>query len=217
MSNIHIDLAEDISVVTYAAGKVNKKKTVSTGLLLKTLSDASGLSTPLLPPGTRLYKIERNITKIYIEVPPQKRKTIYNNRSGKGIFNDYVPMPWELFCFEFSPSGSQMTLSGCHVYAMKNPIMGMDTPLYYMPLPNVFGDCRVCWGNTLYNNSTSVIQNMTQAYKFISIFHDAEFNTDLTVHLAKGMRFEDVLRELKGKDEYNNEFLVPWGTFGQIV
>jgi len=205
--SLQINFSEDISELKFPVGSVIKTKKVKTSELLMSLSGINGLSTPLLPPGTRYFNKTKELTTVLIEVPPTIREIEYVSGS-KLIFKGKFPFPWEVFslCFSTDNSG-KLNLYSSALYALKNPIFSIEDELYFVPCSNVFPENNICWGSTITSSNLKQMDNISQAYRFVSMFHDAKFNTDLHPKLAVDKRYEDILREHKDLAEFNYNYL----------
>jgi hypothetical protein len=205
-----IELLEGRTEIKYSVGSSIKEKSVRTSDLLSSLTNYIGIATPLLPPNTRMVINKKDGITLIIEVPPSIRKLSYIAGSKKIFDRVNFPFPWELWKIELiNRPGKGYTFARAYVFALKNPIMTKEDKLYSFPTPNVGGgNGAICFGSAMSSSNMSNIDNLVQAYRFITIFHDAEFNTDLHPSLKNNERFEDLVRRLQDKPTFDYESLL---------
>lgn len=213
---------DDNNIATIKLGRKSyRQKTVAATQLIAALAGISGTRTPLLPPGTRQYSSNGRNTFLTLEVPSIQRNFKYVNESGKAIVEGPGLFPWELFMFKFQENNGNLELVDERLYAMRGSLIDEYTPLYKMPTPNVFGNSNnICWGNTFSgpNRNLSQIKSVSQAGRFVELFHGAEFNGHLTPRFQNNERMEDVFREMKTMKTYDDKYLTPLNlTYGQAL
>ena len=123
--------------------------------------------------------------------------------------------------FKFQENNGNLELVDERLYAMRGSLIDEYTPLYKMPTPNVFGNLNnICWGNTFSgpNRNLSQIKSISQAGRFVGLFHGAEFKGHLTPRFQNNERMEDVFREMKTMKTYDDKYLTPLNlTYGQAL
>jgi hypothetical protein len=221
MINIQID--DNNMAIVEIGRKTRRIKTVSALSLVSALNGMTGLSTPLLFPGIRQYIQRDKFVIVALEIPSMSRRFNFVNRENKTIVAGPGLFPWELFLFKFEIIPEGLKLYEQRLYAMKHSLQAESDELYHMPLSNVYDSSgNVCWGTTFHGNGESLrrIETIAQVGRFVSLFHDSNFNTDLSPRFVEDgtMRMEDLFREMKEMTAYNERYLIPFDrTYAQAM
>ena len=94
-------------------------------------------------------------------------------------FEYTVNIPWTIWFFELNVNPYEgRTIQGAHLFCSPTSVQSLDSYLYCLPLPNLFDDDKVCWGNA--HIPRSHFQNFS-SYILGSIngFWTSRFNNDL--------------------------------------
>lgn len=129
--------------------------------------------------------------------PAQTRTMFFNEKLGMGA-SFSCAMPAILYMVEGK------SLSVFALQEDKRP--GPNTPICYLPLPNVYNDCRVCMGTARVKGEHEYAEDLMQDYVYA--FWNSEFNA----HHADRQRFKGSLlqymKELDGRP-FDSSLLVP--------
>lgn len=211
-----IDINADfikVSTETQSGKKINKF--VDKETLLNLLADQQGMSTPLLPLGVRRFSITDTGCTLVYETPVVYRNFTYVNRDGKEVFKDKIWWPRMIFVLEFMkvPEGWRF-VTNTKVAALNNPLISLDQPLFFPPFGNIYTDHKICWGSTFSMNADILdIPDLSLATRFIEMYYNSRFNSDLGIRFNKiaaikpHNRAEDVYRYLNKNDTFNNSLL----------
>lgn len=211
-----IDINTDfikVSTETQSGKKINKF--IDKDTLINLLADQQGMSTPLLPLGVRRFSITEEGCTLMYETPIVYRNFTFVNRDQKEMFNDKIWWPRMIFILEFAkvPEGWKF-ITNTRVAAMNNPLVSIDQELYYPPFGNIYPDHRICWGSTFSLNADILnIPDLSLATRFIEMYFNSKFNTDLGIRfnkipqIGRQSRAEDVYRYLNENDTFNNDLL----------
>lgn len=219
MTEIDIKITDDTSRISYKVGVLQKNKTVRTGDLINAISDITGYNSPILPPNTRFFKINKQNIVLALEIPPMIRRLNYIANSKTVFDNVLFPFPWELMILTLNEvENGNFNLVDTRLFALKNPIISLKDDVFRFVTPNVYkDDGRVCWGEALSRFNLGKVDNLAQAYKYVSLFHDATFNTDLHPALNNNEKFEDLVRRLKDKPAFDTNAMVPWKNVNETM
>jgi hypothetical protein len=205
------------------------QKNISYQSLLNALSDEVSLETDILPIiGTdyialKKYVVSKNKHILFIESSPKTRTVNYSKTTEEKdrlVYN--VPFPGLLFCavliqetsgdFKFDKEASRM-------FALKTPVLNEQTIVYKYPYTNVYGDCRICWGDSLsFLRNNQVI--VSQVAGLLEVFLNAENNEDLynsSYAPFKGENAKEVFDKMNGVTNYPYETLAKHMTFKEAV
>ena len=149
--SIHI-YPDSIQIEAEENGKKSFKNTTLEAIQ-EVLTRGERTETPLLPSqwGTQKYIRVNNREMYVISTPPHVRSVYYDMRAETGddeIKEFVVPLPGFLWIFIVDVNPSNDTRKYVHgmVYAVKNPIIGLNDKLFWFPFSNV--DNRwMCWGD----------------------------------------------------------------------
>ena len=216
-----IELRKDgLAEIEYSKGKRNFNKFVTIQSLIESLVSEQGLSTPLLPFGTRKYVKNESIHTIYMEIPEMKRHITYKNSDGKIIFQGSVPMPWGIFKMEFKEkigsAGFTFNKNSSAIWALERPLVNSEDNLYFYPLPNVFSHSHICWGSTFSSGDLN-FENLSMAGRVMDAFFSSNFNTDISPRMNKYNRYEDLLRGIKDEAKFPKDVLASLGKVNIIL
>jgi hypothetical protein len=103
------------------------------------LSAKAGFDTGLLTGNTLLVRCE-GVKKTVVEYRPPGKTGLYFNGSETPL---RVPLPGMLMIRVTAEDKSPQY----QVYAVKRRPDSLDTPLFHLPLPNVFHSGSICWGS----------------------------------------------------------------------
>lgn len=213
---MNIKIEGSIAEVTYKEGMRTFSKNVDFDELIDSLAQKSGLSTPVLPFGTKLYSKQNGTHKLFIEMLPMKRRIKYVN-GGQTIFNDMVPMPFGVFIVELREVNGrfQIQQGNSRIFALKGPILTKNDKLYRWPTPNVYTQGNICWGsgsNTL--NQMSSLDSPHQAGRIIDMFFSGNFNNHIHPQLNGYSSNEYVrfLNDMKERQQFDDDILTTHGT-----
>jgi hypothetical protein len=68
----------------------------------------------------------------------------------------------------------------CYVWATNFKIFNAEAPIYHVPLPNIYGDDRICMGNE--NSFSSQLEGIEKLAEAWQVFMNAPFSN----HLVNG-------------------------------
>ena len=159
-----------------------------------------GASTGLLPDGVLFWQTQYGQARVGVWMPPGWRTLIF----GRGIAPLTIPLPGLVFVGR----GRDYW-----VFAAKaRPARPADR-LYLAPLPNVFGDGRVCAGSVPF--PVAGAETMAPA---VRLFFESEFNYDLADGRLAGVdNAVKFLRSLAKARAFPLDKLVPHGTIGSLI
>jgi len=99
-------------------------------------------------------------------------------------FEFHLNIPWTIWFFKLENQNSNTRyVRDASIFCSPTSIQSANSALYVLPLPNLYADNRVCWGNSLlhpdkYNNFSSYILGC------INTFWISNFNNDLTCNVG---------------------------------
>ncbi|MFN4967432.1 MAG: hypothetical protein ACK5HI_08865, partial [Pseudanabaena sp.] len=105
----------------------------------------------------------------------------------------------------------------CYIWATKQKTFAANAPIYHVPLPNIYGDGRICMG--VENNLSNYAEGIDRLAKAWEMFMTAPFNN----HLANGKSHshpEDIrekLIQLQNSNRYPINDLVPHDSSVQVA
>lgn len=210
-----IKLQNGVAELNYEKFGRKYSKMISINTLVDIFNSEKGISTPLLPFGTRKFVRKNDEITLYIEIPATTRRILYKNGSGKVIFDGVIPMPWGIMKIALKETkDNKYSLLGSYIYALKRPLISEEDKIYHYPAPNIFKEDSVCWGNLL---DSIIFDSIDQTSMLIDTFFGSDYNTDLHPRINIYDRYEDLLRDLKNKTRFNYDCLVETGmTFADI-
>lgn len=176
------------------------------------------MATPIFSSSTIRYKEYCNKVHLLLFSPPchvDVRASVYDEDWNENEIKTFEKVPFPAFIMSaiFLENGSY---SSSTVRALKNTYTTVDIhedmPSYFMPFPNVFGESRVCWGDTMRN----VNINLNNADLLLNLFKGSVFNDDLfDLSNSKIREINPSLRDLysylsylSGMDEFPENFLL---------
>lgn len=180
------------------------------GDVAKNFFSKSRMDTDILPPVTRW--VSKDMSHIAVERPPFSVHIAYDDIhfEEEPINSDFrcedcdpeygcdcgyeadnleyqsfeytINIPWTVWFFEISPNGNR-SIQEAHLFCSLTSIQSNESPLYCLPLPNLYDDQKVCWGNSLitperFNNFSSYVLGS------INMFWTSRFNNDLTCNVG---------------------------------
>lgn len=207
------------------------QKNISYQSLLNALSDEVSLSTDVLPVigsdyiAVKKYIVSKNKHILLVESSPKVRTIVYN-KTGEEKDKLYysIPFPGLLFCavlttqsngtFKFDKDASRM-------YALKTPILNEQTIVYKYPYTNVYGDARICWGNSLEFLRDNSKINVSQIGGLLEVFIGSENNEDLFYSsqcpIPKAENAKQMFEKAQELKTYPYDTLVKQLTFKEVV
>ncbi len=129
-------------------------------------TDGMSNNLSVFPEGTRYIFRDGNATTIIVEQVPQVRHV---NISGRTFL---LAMPYVQFIVNFKDGAPTGVL---HVGCTKKPISDVDQPMYYVPLPNIDENHKVCLGDSNYKRKGSMTEIVNS---IIGGFWQSGFTTD---------------------------------------
>lgn len=179
--------------------------------------------TGLLPPGVRMYKRGSKTELLLLETPPSIKEVEYNDRYGEFNGAYKIPTPWTLWFFSLRREDNGVRRwHGGAVYAMKGPVLNLETQLYMFPFSNTNG--WICWGDI----QLPSWRNLIGVGSLPTIFYNGEFNRDLDgSHFRPFMSekeedlevhyTDELFFEIDGKDEFPVDILYEEFTLGEAL
>lgn len=209
MSGININIDDNFANVTYEKNHINYAKTLTVDTFIGSLISQYGIKLPgLLPAGTRFYTRKGNTHSVYIEVSPVQRLISYVNGTHKPIFEGVVPMPWTLLVVNVREDETgKFSINDGKIFALKRPLINDDDELFHFPAANVHGNHAICWGST-FTKMGLPIKSLSEVGRAVDYYFSSEFNTDIHPRIQKYVRYEDLLRNIKGEKTFPLDVLV---------
>ncbi len=200
----------------------------------------------VLPTGTKYYK-NCGLTQYFIiEQPPQVRTLSFSDEFVLPPFTNFhlgmgeraamhfdskkyrLALPFVIFVFECPSEPSQISLRNTmvQVFYSNKSIEGLETPLYLPNLPNINGECFICFGKN--KNSDAPLGHLDSIAYLINDFWSSNFTGDwphnYKRYISKGLN----LLEWEKKSQENPFFLlesdnliladsIPTPTYGLIL
>lgn len=97
------------------------------------------LETGLLSPNT-LYIAQEGVHKLVIEYRKRQKTALFLEGSDAPVI---IPLP-EMVLFRRT---TEKGLPEYRIFAVRERPTDLKTKLYHVPLPNIYDDGRICWGN----------------------------------------------------------------------
>ena len=147
---------------------------------------------------TGLMYASQDTFRIAFDVPAAVRPFVFINGSSEVRF-DRMPFPRCAFVFDIQKG--TLKDSFCCAVNQKNERC-------VFPFPNVHDSCSICWGE----NRIGQIDSISKVTSCIRLFFESGFNTHLyygyqNVNIADDPSIEELLRRLKDKDVFPDEWL----------
>jgi len=229
-------IAQSVSITTSRASfsyGIFEVEQLDVNLVAKKFFSKASQDTDILPPVTRW--VSRDMTYIMVERPPfvvtVKYVDIHNDHAEESdrcddcYSNDLdecqcgweeenrelfraeytLNVPWTLWFFELDKD--LVDITSCQAYSRPTMVTSMDDMLYSLPLPNLYEDAKICWGDVLYNMSrTSYASLGAYLLDAINGFWTGWFNNDLTYLTG------DILLpyEARGRCDTADSYLSEW-------
>lgn len=184
------------------------------------------VSTPVLPPGCRIYRGDdkNNIHTFVIEQPPTLRNVTWNTSNLDNSVGPVQPrfrLAFPYMIFVIRTSGVGILNHGCQLFCRKEPIKTKDDVLFAPPLPNTGGiyrrrsgvpiinnGCVICTGDMRIRSNDSYII----AADFVNSFWQAAFNDDLSQNyydfIGDNMNTMDSLNRWQELSKENQLFIL---------
>jgi hypothetical protein len=167
------------------------------------------IDTGWIPDGVKRMGICRK-GQWYVQfMPPAKRTFTFINLDDSGeLISLTIPMMGIVFmqCGDI-----------CYIWATKQKNFATDVPIYHVPLPNIYGDGRICMG--VENNLSSYAEGIERLAKAWEMFVTAPFNNHL-VNVKSNTHPEDIrekLKQLQKSNRYPINDLVQCGSSVQVA
>ena len=193
MLKIEID-ADNTQLTWTDANNVKSSKSVDLAEIVAALSSNVSQDYGLLPQGCRHLTQKGNFTRLALEVPSQVLTLAYNDQSVNTVS---IPPALFLFTVAKKPEGFNVIYS--KVFAMRNESVILSTDaLFTYPLPNIYEDNRICWGNNA--SATKGLKSLAALGGLVRRFFSAPFNQDL--FNTRCLNVEFPWGELDKKTEY---------------
>lgn len=172
MLKLEID-ADNTQLTWIDANKVCYSKSVDLAEVVGLLSTNVSQDFGLLPQGCRYLTQKGNYTRLAMEVPSQVLTLTYNDQTINTVS---IPPALFLFTVAKKPEGYSVIYSKLFAMRNENIILSTDA-LYHYPLPNVYDDNRICWGN----NAAAIkgLKSLAALGGLVRRFFSAPFNQDL--------------------------------------
>lgn len=179
-----------IRIVGEVAEVVDERITRRVGLknLSEILMSDVAMSSPVLPPGCRIFYSHPNNTNIFvIEQPPTIRSVSWGMDSDPNLPTPVFRLAMPYMVFFVRVSGNTIISHSCQLFCRKEPITKMNDALFAPPLPNVGGtahqlisnsnrSCIICAGDIRIRTSEPHLM----AAEFVNMFWKFGFNDDLS-------------------------------------
>ncbi len=202
-------------------------------LVAKKFFSKASQDTDILPPVTRW--VSRDMTHIMVERPPFVVTVKYvdihgdhaeeSDRCDDCYSDDHdechcgwedenrqlfraeytLNIPWTVWFFELDKD--LVNIVSCQAYSRPTMVTSMDDMLYSLPLPNLYEDAKICWGDVLYHMPrTSYASLGAYLLDAINGFWTGWFNNDLIYLTA------DIVLpyEASGRCETADSYLCEW-------
>jgi len=193
----------DVMVEEFLYNGIVKSKFIRADDLIDCISFASrqdGIETGILPEGCIFYREEKDGMKyVAIKYINGIVDFVYNNAEFKNC-----PLPNMLFGFKVAMNGHIYTKM---VSCFKGNKVRMDTKLCYYPFSNVYkNNHSICLGS----NRLPMIDDIRQLESIPHYILSLPNNDDMFCleHNSRGLSYRDLLAELQGKDEFDENLLV---------
>lgn len=150
------------------------------------------------------YDPNTKVGQLVVEIAPTRHHLKFHYRNGdfdtdhvdysRRDHNDlavfHIQMPWLYLAYSFildtadnsrdNTTGREQrlqnfTITDVHFYARPRPVTANDNSLWVMPLANVYGDGRICWGTTTASTGSLAERINDQ----VNMFTSTTFNNDL--------------------------------------
>lgn len=218
--SLTMELLDDAIKVTYEdeSGAINSKL-VDPGDLSAALAQQTRVETGLLPRNTRMYTRSEGSETVAIEFPAHIRTVFFQGQPFK------IPIPDTLHILHIVSRDNFTTreLSGSSLFALKVPLVSMDTPVFRFPFGNVYYGGDVCWGSV----RRPVYRNLYLFSAVPELFFSSNFNGDLdtgnfvpfddTDNNLPVVRGSHLMRYLNGKEEFPVDVLIPSGSLKDVL
>jgi hypothetical protein len=171
---MRIDIQAKYCKIQYVEKGVIKQKLVTLSDLLDELSIYKVTNFGLLPKDVRVIESSGNLILIGIEFPKGKRDL---NLSGRKTPIANVDLPAGIVLERLSrESGGILNHVDTFVFALRGKrVQFPQDRLYHYPLPNIYGNGKICWGSV----KLGKIKKLSAVEGIASSFFANNFNGDL--------------------------------------
>jgi hypothetical protein len=203
-----------IAEITYKDRGRIYNKSVDFDDLIDSLAEKAGISTPILPFGTKIYSKNNGLHNLVIEMLPTRRNIKYVH-GDRTIFEGMIPLPFGAIIMGLREIENKFKIDSIRIFALDGPIMSKDDPLYNWPTPNVFQQGNICWGN---GSSTlshlSKLDHIHQAGRIIDLFFSGSFNNHIHPNVrGYNNNFPAFAKSIENKQTFDTGVLTPHGTY----
>lgn len=142
------------------------QRAVSLSDLMNEVGKETGVITPVLPLGCRLFSQKGDRTMFVIEQAPTTRQVELNGKWK-------LALPYVVFVVVFS--GAAVSTGECKIFYRTSPLGSGDDKICRPNLCNTYQDGRICTGNVRVSGDTLA----QKAEAFVAGFWGSQFNWDL--------------------------------------
>lgn len=206
MSKVDICIEDESVKVSYDQAGRKIVKNVSVDDFVDSITKDVIRRTGILSRGVREVFSYGDNEVVILEVPPRIRDIIFSEDKMQRKY--LVPFPSLVFVFWLNSNKVQE--SWC--FATKDPIYKGDAQLHYFPYGNVYGDGKICWGDTDFLGKNKYTSSNVSS--IVTRFLQAPFNRDLSEGAfnapKKGIKSVlSLLQHLDGSCKFPKEILRP--------
>ena len=171
---LNISIFNDKAIISYYHDKILKHRTIKLEALLESfLSTNIVHKSPILSDNIIRYIKNGNVETFILFYPPEEKTIKYNNGTSIQSFEN-VKLPSRIWVCTFKSDVYFDSKS----YFCDEPSrfqITEDTRLYKNIFPNVYSDCKICWGH----NGHKAFNKPILANAIDYTFFNSEFNNDL--------------------------------------
>ena len=204
----------EIVVEQIENGIIARKTITSDSLaecLLGSRFDDSVFTSGLLPENCVNVTLSQKFHTYLIRYPD-----LFADITYYGTVYEHFPLPRLVFRFQWDRESSKV--ADVRLCVVKDEKLTADTPTFYYPFSNVYGDCRVCTGR----NALPVYKNPARIFTLAGFILRMPNNSDMysASRNRRNLPYRELLEYLKDRDPsvYYTEILVPdHSTFQQFM
>ena len=215
-----IEIKKDCVKITQKFGERQSSKIVNFDEFISKLSMYQKSSFGLLPRDTRILESNGEMTVVGIEFPAKQRKINFNSvkYSDDSLHLDvFLPSGIYFEVLRRADDGKYLH-NNSYIFATRGNRVTFGTDqLYYYPMPNIYTDGRICWGNI----KTKPFQYLSAVEGMVSSFFEGAFNSDLFRTDSVNIKVNDASSyfvKLNEAGKFDDNWLVPHGyTMGDVA